>query len=77
MIRVGFLQLHVSGAIGLVLSVGMIAWSLWLNSTDDGLEFNEKIDPIIWVIYVVEYLLFLLIGIWLATKGFTHNPLKP
>ena len=48
---------------------------LWLNCTDDGLEFQKKIGPTMAVIKGIQYLLFLLIGLWIATSGFTHNPL--
>lgn len=71
MIRI---QLH--GWIGGLIFIVGVGFTLWLRSSDEGLEFSERNESLFAFAYVAQVLLFVLVGLWVATNGFTVNPLK-
>jgi len=69
------LRLQFHGWFGFALFCICICWTLWLRSTDDGLESQEKHGLLLSlpsILYLVGYVGWCL---WVPTHGFTVNPL--
>jgi len=68
-------MIRFTGWFGGVLFVIAVCWELWLYSTDDGLDFQEQNGFLLRLPSIVFLVYFLVKCVWVATNGFTSNPL--
>jgi hypothetical protein len=70
------LMLRFTGWFGGVLFLIAVCFELWLYSTDDGLEFNEQNAFLLRLPSIAFVVYFVVRCLWIATQGFTSNPLN-